>query len=96
MATVELTAAFSTVPAGEFVPPQTCAYQFRLSAQPRITNGYTYFSYVETTKHITLVKPGPVAAGAPEFLEENVLGISGTDGLPAGEEPARLGADTFS
>jgi hypothetical protein len=61
-----------------------------------VTNGYSYFGYVETTKHITLVKPGAVAAEEPEFLEENILGLSGANGVPAGEEPDRLGADTFS
>ena len=34
-------------------PPQTCAYQFRLSAGKRVTNGYGYIGYWETTDHVT-------------------------------------------
>ncbi len=37
-------------------PPQTCAYQFRLGATKRITNGYDYIGYWETTDHVTLRK----------------------------------------
>jgi hypothetical protein len=35
--------------------PQTCAYQFRVSATNRTTNGYYYLHYSEYNKHVTLV-----------------------------------------
>jgi hypothetical protein len=37
-------------------PPQTCAYQFRLSAGKRVTNGYSYIGYWEFSDHVTLIK----------------------------------------
>jgi hypothetical protein len=37
-------------------PPRTCAYQFRLGAAKRVTNGYGYLGYWESTDHVTLVK----------------------------------------
>ena len=37
-------------------PPQTCAYQFRLSAGKRVTNGYGYIGYWESTDHVTFKK----------------------------------------
>jgi hypothetical protein len=44
-------------------PPVTCAYQFRLSAAPRVTNGYSYIGYTEVTSHVTFRRPG-----APSFI----------------------------
>jgi hypothetical protein len=41
-------------PAG--FPPQTCAYQFRLSANKRVTNGYGYVGYWEFNDHVTIIK----------------------------------------
>lgn len=37
-------------------PPVTCAYQFRLSATKRVTNGYGYIGYWEFNDHVTLQK----------------------------------------
>jgi len=37
-------------------PPVTCAYQFRLSASKRITNGYGYIGSWEFNDHLTLQK----------------------------------------
>ena len=37
-------------------PPQTCAYEFRLGANKRVTNGYGYLGYWESSDHVTLVK----------------------------------------
>ncbi len=50
-------------------PPRTCAYQFRLSARPRVTNGYGYIGYTEVTSHVTFRRPGgPAALAAPKPL----------------------------
>jgi hypothetical protein len=83
-------------PAGKFVPPQTCAYQFRLSATPRVTNGYGYIGYVETTSHITLVKAGSPIVTAVQEVAGAVAGISESGEVVPGEHPARLGADTLA
>ena len=86
------------VPMGEWVPPVSCAYQFRLSSWPRVTNGYSYLGGVDVTRHVTLIKPGGMtaAAVAPLMSKEFPLGMSGKKGPDVkGEEPARLGADTF-
>jgi hypothetical protein len=86
------------VPAGEWVPPVTCAYQFRLSAHPRVTNGYTYIGYVEDTYHVTLIKPGGPAAAVMTRLIEHRLpfgqSIEGASPTP-GSEPEKLGAETI-
>ena len=39
-------------------PPVSCAYQIRLSATPRVTNGYSYIGYSEVTTHVTFRRPG--------------------------------------
>jgi hypothetical protein len=86
------------VPAGEWVPPVTCAYQFRLSAYPRVTNGYTYIGYVEDTYHVTLIKPGGVAAPViTRLLETRLPYGQTTEGVPPtpGTEPKKLGEETF-
>lgn len=48
---------------GMWVPDQTCAYGFTVSAWARTTNGYGYLGYNSVSKYITLIKPGgsPVA-----------------------------------
>jgi hypothetical protein len=48
-------------------PPVSCAYQFRLSATPRVTNGYGYIGYNEVTSHVTFRRPGvaPFAVVTP-------------------------------
>ncbi len=37
-------------------PPQTCAYQFRLTAGKRVTDGYGYVGGWEADDHVTLLK----------------------------------------
>ena len=47
-----------TLPASEWVPPYSCAYQFRLVAFPRTTNGYGWInSHTTDTHHVTLMVP---------------------------------------
>lgn len=88
----------SQVPMGEWIPPVSCAYQFRLSAWPRVTNGYSFLGGVDTTRHVTIIKPGGMmaAAIAPFITKEFPFGMSGRKGPDvAGEETTRLGAETF-
>ena len=40
---------------GEWVPPISCAYQFRVTAMPRVTNGYAYLGGVEFNRHVTFI-----------------------------------------
>jgi hypothetical protein len=42
---------------GEWVPDESCAYTFVLSAWSRSTNGYNYLGHNSVTKSITLIKP---------------------------------------
>jgi hypothetical protein len=81
------------VPAGEWVPPVTCAYQFRLSATPRVTNGYVYIGYVEDTFHVTLIKPASAAPFAARSLDARLPFGQLAAGVPpaAGTEPDKLG-----
>jgi len=44
-------------------PPVSCAYQFRLSAKARVTNGYGYLGYSEVTSHVTFRRPGVAPFG---------------------------------
>jgi len=86
------------VPPGEWVPPITCAYQFRLSATPRVTNGYGYIGYAEDTYHVTLIKPGSVAAPtAIRLLETRFPYGQNAQSMPLepGIEPKKLGPDTL-
>ncbi|ABL66519.1 hypothetical protein [Chlorobium phaeobacteroides] len=85
------------VPPAEWVPPRTCAYQFRLSATARVTNGYTYIGYVEDAYHVTLIKPGSPAPRAIK-LTESILPfgqLSGEAAPEIGIEPKKLGIETF-
>ncbi len=43
---------------GVWVPPVTCAYQFRLTGWARTTNGYGYIGSAEYSEHLTILKPG--------------------------------------
>ncbi|MBW4510622.1 MAG: hypothetical protein KME64_29515 [Scytonematopsis contorta HA4267-MV1] len=81
----------SLVPSGKWIPPVTCAYQFRLSASPRVTNGYSYIGYVEATKHITLIKSEGSTSVAGKFSSELPLGMTQDGSITPGEEPAKLG-----
>jgi hypothetical protein len=49
-------------------PPVSCAYQFRLSATARVTNGYGYIGYNEVTSHVTFRRPGVAPFGVPKPL----------------------------
>jgi hypothetical protein len=85
------------IPSTKWVPPRTCAYQFRLSATPKVTNGYSYIGYTETTRHITIIKPGTSTPITPKFSTDLPLGLVASDRPTAqGEEPTKLGKDTFA
>ena len=49
-------------------PPVSCAYQFRLSATARVTNGYGYLGYSEVTSHVTFRRPGVAPFGVAKPL----------------------------
>jgi hypothetical protein len=88
------------VPPSEWVPPRTCAYEFRLRAYPRVTNGYNgkqhYCGYVEDTRHVTLIKPEVPRAITPRISADLPLGLLSTDRLDVeGEEPDKLGEETL-
>ena len=51
-------------------PPTTCAYEFRLSATPRVTNGYGYIGYTEFTRHVTFERTGSPVILAARFAKE--------------------------
>ena len=82
---------------GEWVPPISCAYQFRVSAWPRVTNGYGWIGGVEFNRHVTIIKPGGGGPASPPFLsKEFPLGMSGKKGPDVpGTEAAKLGSATF-
>ena len=86
------------VPAAEWVPPETCAYQFRLSATPRVTNGYGYIGSVEDQYSLTLIKPAGMAGPtSTELLETHLPYGQTAEGVPPdpGTEPEKLGTETF-
>jgi len=77
-----------------FVPPVTCAYQFRVRAWPKTTNGWGTFTGVEATKHLTLIVPG-IPLLTPKLTDAFPLGFSKPNILSAkGIEPKNLGTDT--
>jgi hypothetical protein len=85
------------IPASEWVPPVTCAYQFRVEAYPRVTNGYNWLGGTTDTRHVTLIKPGVSAAVEGRFSDDLVLGMVDCNQAPAsGEAPEKLGNETFS
>ena len=86
------------VPGSVWVPPISCAYQFRVSAWPRVTNGYTYLGGVEFNRHVTIIKPGAIAMAVPQLIsKEFPLGMSGKKGPDvSGNTPTQLGAATFA
>ena len=86
------------VPAGEWVPPVTCAYQFRLSATARVTNGYGYIGDVEASYHVTLIKPQTTPAYAVRAAPERLPHGQAAAGMPPvpGLTPQKLGAGTLS
>lgn len=56
-------------------PPVTCAYQIRLSAYPRTTNGYSYIGYKEVTTHVTFRRAGAAAFTLHPPAEEVPFGF---------------------
>ncbi len=62
-------------------PPVSCAYQFRLSASPRVTNGYGYIGYAEVTSHVTFRRSGVAIFAAPESLVAPFGAKPGPDGF---------------
>lgn len=62
-------------------PPVTCAYQFRLSATPRVTNGYSYIGYTEVTSHVTFRRSGGAVFAAPTSLVAPFGARLGPEGL---------------
>jgi hypothetical protein len=86
------------VPPAEWVPPISCAYQFKVSAWPRVTNGYQHLGGVEFNRHVTIIKPGGMALASTAFISrEFPLGMSGKKGPDvAGTSPAKLGESTFA
>jgi len=62
---------------GEWVPPVTCAYQFRLSGWARTTNGYGYIGYTEHAEHLTILEPGYETVVSRAAESEFVLGMTG-------------------
>lgn len=55
-------------------PPTTCAYEFRLSALPRVTNGYDFVGYTQTTRHVTFERTGTPKILAKRFAREFAAG----------------------
>lgn len=49
-------------------PPVSCAYQLRLSAAARTTNGYGYIGSSESTTHVTFLRPGVAPFATPKPL----------------------------
>jgi hypothetical protein len=84
---------------GEWVPPVTCAYLFRISAWARTTNGYSFpLSWVSDYKTVTLIKPpGPkMTLKTPEVKEALPHGFDAPDKITSeGVEPEKLGADSL-
>jgi hypothetical protein len=79
-----------------FVPPVTCAYQFRVRAWPKATNGWGTFGGVEATKHLTLIVPG-IPIIPMKLTKAFPLGFSRANKLSAkGIEPKKLGTDTLN
>jgi hypothetical protein len=56
-------------------PPTTCAFEFRLSATARVTNGYSYIGYVEATRHVTFERTGAPHVLATRFAKEFPVGF---------------------
>ncbi len=84
-----------TIPNTVFVPPITCAYQFRLSAVSRISNGYYYPYYNEDTRHVTLITSSATAVLIKKFSGAFPLGFTDANKIAAiGKETTTLGAET--
>jgi len=49
-------------------PPVSCAYQLRLGAWARVTNGYGYIGSSESTTHVTFLRPGVAPFASPKPL----------------------------
>jgi hypothetical protein len=87
-------------PPTEWVPPETCAYLFRVTAVARTTNGYWYAAQHTTAfRTLTLIKQGIKIMASPivRLISDAMpFGFGGKkEPLVKGEEPARLGAETL-
>ena len=83
------------VPEAVFVPTTTCAYQFRLAAVSRITNGYYHPYYNEDNHHVTLITPSGAPVLDKKFSGLFPLGFAGPNKIAAmGKEAKKLGAET--
>lgn len=60
---------------GEWTPETTCAYQFRVSATARTTNGYGYIGYTAHNEHLTIIKPGGTRSVGTESTMANVMPV---------------------
>jgi hypothetical protein len=66
----------TSLDAGSFVPPTTCAYQFRVSADMRATNGYIFpVGYATSYRNITLITP----AASPPLARISSAMVAGMD-----------------
>ncbi len=73
-------------------PPITCAYQLRLSAYPRVTNGYGYIGYTEANDHVTFIRKGGPIITMVRFSKDFPFGFTGPEGsIKPGTEPKKLG-----
>ena len=73
-------------------PPITCAYQLRLSAWPRVTNGYGYIGYTEATDHVTFIRAGAAPVPIIRFRGEFPFGFAGAEHtIQPGKESGKLG-----
>jgi hypothetical protein len=72
-------------------PPITCAYQFRLSANPRTTNGYGYVGYVEATSHVTFRRVGAPAPMASREASHLPSGFTADGRFEPGTTPGKVG-----
>lgn len=77
-----------SAPVNPKFPPTTCAYQLRLWALPRVTNGYGYIGYNEATYHITFKVP--TAATMAPLGAGSILGFSGNSNKK-GTKPRKSG-----
>ncbi len=85
------------VPSSEWTPPTTCAYQFRVNAWPRVTNGYNWLGRSTDTRHVTLIKPAGTAAAGPlsRFEEDRAFGLDSEGSVEVeAEAPTKLGDET--
>ena len=89
-----VTAETVPAPPAEWVPPETCAYLFRVTAYPRTTNGYVYpVGHVSAFRTLTLIKPAMRVFSSPvvQLVAESMPFGFGSQGAPlaAGVETSK-------